>query len=158
MFSFCFSYNEFLKKLQCFRSSRSQMLKIGVLKNFVVFTGKHLCWSLIPIKLQNWRPATLLKRDLTQRHFPVNITKFLRTVFSNEHLRWLFLLFLTINQHKQFCLFSIFFKKQTEVCNFTDHTLDYHETVSGKMPPGKKSPGKMPPRKLPPGILPPPRK
>ena len=29
------------------KSSRSQMLlKKGVLKNFVHFTGKHLCWSL----------------------------------------------------------------------------------------------------------------
>ena len=29
------------------RSSRSQMFfKIGVLKNFTLFTGKHLCWSL----------------------------------------------------------------------------------------------------------------
>ena len=28
------------------RSSRSQMFfKIGVLKNFANFTGKHLCWS-----------------------------------------------------------------------------------------------------------------
>ena len=29
------------------RSSRSQLLfRIGVLRNFVIFTGKHLCWSL----------------------------------------------------------------------------------------------------------------
>ena len=35
------------------RSSRSQMFfKIGVLKNFANFTGKHLCWSLFLIKLQ----------------------------------------------------------------------------------------------------------
>ena len=27
------------------------------------FTGKHLCWSLFLIKLQAFRPATLLKRD-----------------------------------------------------------------------------------------------
>ena len=30
-----------------FRSSRSQMfLKIVVLKNFAIFTGKQMCWSL----------------------------------------------------------------------------------------------------------------
>ena len=30
-----------------YRSSRSQMfLKISVLKNFVIFTGIHVCWSL----------------------------------------------------------------------------------------------------------------
>ena len=36
-----------------FRSSRSQtFFKIGVLKNFANFTGKHLCWSLFLIKWQ----------------------------------------------------------------------------------------------------------
>ena len=38
---------------QIIRSSRSQMFfKIGVLKNFANFTGKHLCWSLFFKKLQ----------------------------------------------------------------------------------------------------------
>ena len=37
--------------------------KIGVPKNWAIFTGKHLCWSLILIKLQAWRPTKLLKRD-----------------------------------------------------------------------------------------------
>ena len=51
--------------------------KKGVLKNFPIFTGKHLCWRLFLIKLQTffrcWRlfliklqtfsSATLLKRD-----------------------------------------------------------------------------------------------
>ena len=47
-----------------FRSSRSQMFfTIGVLKNFAIFTEKHLCWSLFLIKLQALRPATLLKRN-----------------------------------------------------------------------------------------------
>ena len=41
----------------------SQMfLKTGVLKNFAIFTEKHPRWSLISIKLQSWRPTTLLKR------------------------------------------------------------------------------------------------
>ena len=35
------------------RSSCSQMFfKIGELENFIIFTGKHLCWSLFLIKLQ----------------------------------------------------------------------------------------------------------
>ena len=37
--------------------------KIGVLKNFAIFSGKHLCWSHFLKKLQAFRPATLLKRD-----------------------------------------------------------------------------------------------
>ena len=46
------------------RSSRLEMFfKIGVLKNFAMFTGNHLCWNFFLIKLQPWRPATLLKRD-----------------------------------------------------------------------------------------------
>ena len=35
----------------------------AVLKNFAIFTEKHLYWSLFVIKLQVLRPATLLKRD-----------------------------------------------------------------------------------------------
>ena len=51
------------------RSSHSQMFfKIGVLKNFSIFTGKHpywsllcLCWSLLCwIELLEWKSATLL--------------------------------------------------------------------------------------------------
>ena len=46
------------------RSSSSHMFfKMGVLKVFTDFTGRHLCWSHFLIKLQAWRPATLLKKD-----------------------------------------------------------------------------------------------
>ena len=46
------------------RSSRSHMFfKIDVLKNFTMFAGKHLPWSLFLVKLQALRYATLLKRD-----------------------------------------------------------------------------------------------
>ena len=50
-----------------------------VLRNFEKFTGKPLCQSLFLIKLQ--RPATLLKKRLWHRCFPVNFAKFLRTPF-----------------------------------------------------------------------------
>ena len=46
------------------RSSHwSCSVKKFVLRNFANFTGKHLCWSLFLVKLQTFRPATLLKRD-----------------------------------------------------------------------------------------------
>ena len=62
------------------RSSRSQMwFKIGVLKIFAIFTGKYLCWSLFLIKLLNL--LNFIKRRLQRRCFPVNIAKFLRTLF-----------------------------------------------------------------------------
>ena len=50
-------------------------------KNFTKLTGKHLCWSLFLIKLQTWRPSTVLKKRLQHRCFPVNITKSLWTGF-----------------------------------------------------------------------------
>ena len=37
------------------------------------------------------RPATLLKKKLWHRCFPVNLAKFLRTPFLTEHLPWLLL-------------------------------------------------------------------
>ena len=47
-----------------YRSSRPEVFcKNGVLRNFVKFTGKHLCQSLFFKKVTGLRPATLLKRD-----------------------------------------------------------------------------------------------
>ena len=54
-------------------SSRPQMfLKVGVLKNFANFTGKHL-----------WGPqaCNFIKKRLQHRCFPVKLAKFLRTPF-----------------------------------------------------------------------------
>ena len=55
-----------------YRSSRSQMF----LKFFVNVTGKHLCWSLLLIKLQAWWPAILLKRDSNTSVFLWNLQNF----------------------------------------------------------------------------------
>ena len=47
-----------------YRIIHSQIFfKIVVIKNFSIFTGKHLCWNLYWIRLQAFRPATILKRD-----------------------------------------------------------------------------------------------
>ena len=47
-----------------FRSSRSQMsFEIDLYKSFAIFTGKHLCRSLIVIKFPACKPPNLLKRD-----------------------------------------------------------------------------------------------
>ena len=56
-------------------------MKKGVLRNFTNFTGKYLCQSLFFNKLADLRPATLLKKRLWHKCFPVNFTKFLRTPF-----------------------------------------------------------------------------
>ena len=56
-------------------------VKKGVLRNFTKFTGKHLCQSLFFNKVASLRPATLFKKRLWHRCFPVDFVKFLRTTF-----------------------------------------------------------------------------
>ena len=74
------------------KCSRSQMFfKIGVIKNFLIFTRKNLCWSLFLMKLQDWWPATLSKKRPQHMCFPVSITKCLRKAFFMESLWWLLL-------------------------------------------------------------------
>ena len=51
---------------RCKSSLCETFFKIGVLKNFAIFTGKHLCWSLFLMKMQAFRC------------FLVNIAIFLR--------------------------------------------------------------------------------
>ena len=49
---------------QISRSRRSQkFFKIDISKNFAIFIGKHLCWSLFLIKFHAFRPSALLARD-----------------------------------------------------------------------------------------------
>ena len=69
--------------------------KRGTLKDFAKFTGKHLYQSLFFNKVAGLRPATLLKKRLWHRCFPVNFVKLLRTLFFIEDCLWLLLL-----QHK----------------------------------------------------------
>ena len=38
-------------------------IEMAALKNFTIFTGKHMCWFPVLIDLQASRPATSLKRD-----------------------------------------------------------------------------------------------
>ena len=64
------------------RSSHQRCsMKKGVLKNFTKFTGNHLCQSLFLNKVAGLRPATLLKKKLWHRCFPVNFLKFLSAPF-----------------------------------------------------------------------------
>ena len=59
-------------------------MKKGVLKNSTKFTGKHLCQSLFFNKVADISPATLLKKRLWDRCFPLHFAKFLRTLFFTE--------------------------------------------------------------------------
>ena len=56
--------------------------KIGVLKCFVDFTGKHLCFSLFLIKSQ--ASGKCIKKSFQHRCFPVKLAKFSRAVFLKK--------------------------------------------------------------------------
>ena len=88
LFCYCYSFTllfgigfsvhkKLLLKILCRSSHRWYSIKRVILKNFVIFTEKHLWWSLFSITLQCFNPETLLIRDSNM--FPVNIIKFLRT-------------------------------------------------------------------------------
>ena len=68
------------------------VLKIGVLTNFVNFTGKHLCLSLFLIKLPEGSEGLQLyqKETLTQV-LSCEICEIFKNTFFTEHLRWLLL-------------------------------------------------------------------
>ena len=85
--------------LICRSSHPRCSVKKGVLKHFAKFTGKHLCQRLFFNKVAGFRPATLLKKSLWHRCFPVNFVKFPRTRFlQNTSRRLLLDLFKLINK------------------------------------------------------------
>ena len=61
-------------------------VKKDVRRNFVKFTEKHLFQSLFLNKVAFLKSATLLKKRLRHRCFPVNFAKFLRIPFYRTSL------------------------------------------------------------------------
>ena len=59
-------------------------VKKGVLKHFAKFTGKKKCYSLYFVKVARLRLATLSKKRLWHRCFPVNYVKCLKTHFYRK--------------------------------------------------------------------------
>ena len=55
--------------------------KIGVLKNFANFTGKHLCCSLFLITLKAWRPVQLHQRETPTQMFSCEICESFKNAF-----------------------------------------------------------------------------
>ena len=60
------------------RSRLHVFFKIAVLKSFAILLTKHLCYTVLLIKLQAWRPAFPIKRRLRHWCFSENIAKILR--------------------------------------------------------------------------------
>ena len=78
--------------LRTYRSSRQEVFcKNGVLRNSTKIRRKTPVSESFFNKVVGFRPATLLKRRLLHRRFPVNFVKFLRTPFCTEQLWWLLL-------------------------------------------------------------------
>ena len=61
------------------QEDREKAFFFHLAENFAIFTGKHLCWSLFLINLQNWRLVFSLKKTLEHRRFLMNIARFLKT-------------------------------------------------------------------------------
>ena len=91
-------------------------MKKGDLRNFAKFTGKLLCQSLFINKVVGLKPATLLKKRLWHRCFPVNFAKFLRTPFFTEDLWWLLLDFkaFLLNNRSTTNMIKLIFKTRQE--------------------------------------------
>ena len=69
-----------------FRSSHQRCsVKKAFSERFTKLRGKHLCQSLLFNNVAGVRHATLLKKRLWHKCFPVNFVKFLRTPFCIEH-------------------------------------------------------------------------
>ena len=81
--------------------------KIGVLKNFANFTGKHLCWSLFLINLQAFRSATLLKKDFNTSVILWNLQNISELFFSQN----------TFIQCLLLCVLKIWRKFQSRIIN-----------------------------------------
>ena len=83
--SFKLRLNKGNLRVRNYRTSRLEVFcKKEVLRNFVKFAGKHLCQNPFLNKVAGLRPATLLKKKLCHRCFPVNFAKFLTTSFFKE--------------------------------------------------------------------------
>ena len=85
------------------KQSFSDILQNRIIKNFVNFTGKHLCWSLFLIKF---------KADFNIDVFPWNFVNF-KNIFFTEHV--LFVLNLKMKKFLQVWHFSNWTHKKVDL-------------------------------------------
>ena len=69
----------------------ASVLKKDVLRNFAKCRERHLRWNFFLNKIESFRPATLFKKRLRHRCFPVNFMKFLKAPFLQNTCGWLLL-------------------------------------------------------------------
>ena len=95
--------------------------KKGGFRNLAKFTEKHLCQSLL---FKSLRPATLLRKRLSDRCFPVSFGKFLRTLFFTNNLIWWLLL---RGSHRVFGRFFLFYNGKHLLPMLLFYTLSKHQ-------------------------------
>ena len=101
-----------LKQSTSKSSQQRFYIERAVLKKFAIFTGKHLTWSLVVIKLQALKTCNFMKKILQHRFFPVNIAKILRTPVLKNICR--------ANQLTGFYMMGTLFVEGLKVINLWD--------------------------------------
>ena len=74
-------------------SYRRYSFEKAVLKNFSIFTGKHLCWSIFLIKLRPFRLCTFIEIALRLGCFPLNLLHIIQILFPKNTCGGLLLYF-----------------------------------------------------------------
>ena len=77
-------FSKFCKKSRSCHQKCS--IKKAIINNFAKFTGKHLCWSLLLLKLKAFRSATLLKENPTLMFF-CKYCEIFKNVYFEKHLQ-----------------------------------------------------------------------
>ena len=128
--------NDYIINISCIRSffcsySPEQVQRQPprvVLRNFEEishFTGKHLCQSLPFNKIAGLTPATLLKKKLWHRYFPVNFAKFLKENVRNFQKLMTIILIKYYFEQRSFCLRILFFMFSSNFIFVVSHLKIY---------------------------------
>ena len=72
-----------LRNMQHLNSEAEAVVQI-LLKNFVTFTGKHLCWCLFFDKVAGLMLATLLKKEALTQVFSSETCKIFKSTFFHR--------------------------------------------------------------------------
>ena len=67
------------------KQNSQNFFKIGPLKDFAKFKGKHLCWNLFFNVVGDLKASNVVKKRFQHSYFPLNFQKLLRTPFFIEH-------------------------------------------------------------------------
>ena len=84
---YSFSEPKLFSSKICYRSNLWVCsIKEIVLKKIDIFTGKHMCWSLLLMRLHAFRPATLFKKTPTHV-FSCKYYEIFKSTYFEEPLR-----------------------------------------------------------------------